>query len=123
MAAVDGKGLTALLDAGSYPELEGELSRAGLPALARLWPKFKPMHKLVLFKLLDMPRAMELYRLLPFEEKYLMLCGFPLQAIAPVLEDLPSNARRPFVALPRECFEQMSEELVRESRTRAAVKA
>lgn len=90
------------------------MSSANLAELAIAWPKLKPLQKLTLFKLLDAPRALEFYARLPFDEKYFLLCGFPLQSIAPVLEGLSSADRRRFVQLPREFYDRMFRQLVSE---------
>ena len=87
---------------------------AALAELAKTWTKLPALDKLVAFKRLDAPRALEFYTLLPFNEKYFLLCGFPLQSIAPVLEGLPLGQRRRFVSLPREFYERMFRQLVAE---------
>jgi hypothetical protein len=101
-----------LLDEKDYAALESSLADADLPKLAGLWPQFTQLHKLILFKLMDAPRALELYGLLPFKEKYFLLCGFPLNSIAPVLEALSPLERRHFVQLPREFYDRMFRQLV-----------
>ena len=73
------------------------------------------MQKLVVFKLLDAPRALELYGTLPFREKYFLLMGFPLNSIAPVLEGLSAAQRRHFVQLPRQSYDRMFRQLISES--------
>src|SRR5689334_5419950 len=83
-----------LLETKDYAGLEQLMIDADLEHLAGIWPKFKPMEKLILFKLLDAARAMEFYGMLPFKEKYYLLCGFPLNSIAPVLENLDAAERR-----------------------------
>lgn len=102
------------LRAADYPALEMLLAGTELEELAGAWTGFKPMEKLVVFKLLDARRAMDLYGLVGFKEKYYLLCGFPLNSIAPVLEDLVPVRRRLFVELPRECYDRMFRQLVSE---------
>lgn len=104
--------LRTLLRARDYAALEPELAAAALPALAKAWPALEPMEKLVAFKLLGAARALELYALLPFAERYFLLGGFPLQSIAPVLEGLGPLERRRFVQLPRDFYDQMFRRLV-----------
>ncbi|OGR84204.1 MAG: hypothetical protein A3J74_07790 [Elusimicrobia bacterium RIFCSPHIGHO2_02_FULL_57_9] len=101
-----------LLENKDYAGLEQLMTDAGLVELAQAWPRFKPLDKLILFKLLDAARAMEFYGLLPFKEKYYLLCGFPLNSIAPVLENLDAAGRRRFVQLPREFYDRMFRQLV-----------
>jgi hypothetical protein len=57
---------------------------------------------------------MQLYAALPMKEKYYLLCGFPLQSIAPVLENLTTAQKRHFVQLPRENYDRMFRQLVSE---------
>lgn len=114
MAAVDHSRIESLLKSRAYVELEQELASADLSELAGVWPKFGPMSKLVLFKLLDAARALEFYSCLPLKEKYYLLCGFPLSSIAPVLEDLSPVQRRLFVSLPKESYNRMFQQLVSE---------
>ena len=109
---MDPRRLKELLEARDYASLEPELGGCPLPALAAAWPKLSPMQKLVAFKLLDAPRALELYGLLVFEDRYHLLCGFPHQSIAPVLEALPPSERRRFVQLPRDSYDAMYRRLI-----------
>lgn len=106
--------LQELLRARDYAALEAALARAPLADLAAAWTKLSPLDKLTAFKLLDAPRALEFYSGLEFKEKYLLLCGFPLQSIAPVLEGLPPAQKRRFVQLPREFYDRMFRQLVSE---------
>ena len=101
------KSFRKLLQAADYARLSLALRDADLRALAGAWARFAPLEKLVLFKLLDPPRALEFYARLAFRDRYDLLCGFPLNSIAPVLEDLPPAQRRPFKQLPRECYDRM----------------
>lgn len=111
---MDEKAIRAGLAGRDYGRLETLMAAANLAELALLWPALAPLEKLVLFKLLDAPRALEFYARLPFNEKYFLLCGFPLQAVAPVLEGLPPAERRRFVQLPREFYDRMFRQLVSE---------
>src|SRR5688572_17995187 len=103
--AVNADTLKAPLKARAYGELGAVMARVKLAELSLAWPRLEPMEKLVLFKLLDAPRALEFYARLPFGEKYFLLCGFPLQSIAPVLDGLSPAERRRFVQLPREFYD------------------
>ncbi len=95
--------------------LRAWLAGADLAALARSWPRLDSLRKLLLFKLLAAPRAMELYGRLTFREKYFLFCGFPINAIAPVLEDAPPALRRAFVQLPAKFGVLMWRDLLREA--------
>ena len=108
------KPIEVLLHGNKYAELEKLMAEINLERLERFWPRFKPLEKLVLFKLLDAPRAMDFYGLLPFREKYYLLCGFPLNTIAPILESLKPSQRRLFVQLPRKFYDRMFRQLVSE---------
>src|SRR5206468_3053847 len=103
-----------LLEKKDYPGLETLVAQAELETLAEIWLQFRPLDKLVVFKLMDAVRAMELYERLEFKEKYHLLCGFSLQAIAPVLEPLTAVQRLVFVALPREFYDRMFRRLLSE---------
>jgi len=96
-----------VLSLDDYAALEKSLAEADLAELAASWSALAPMRKLVAFKLLDAPRALELYEKLPFAERYFLLCGFPLQSIAPILEKLSPLERRLFVQLPRGFYDRM----------------
>jgi Mg/Co/Ni transporter MgtE len=96
-----------LLEQRAYAEIRRKLAAAGTPELAAAWAELTPLQRLTLFKLLDAARALEFYEALPFADRYFLLGGFPLQAIAPVLEDLEPSARRLFVQLPRGSWERM----------------
>ena len=106
--------IEGLLQRADYLELEKIVADVNLKKLAEAWPNFKPLDKLVLFKLLDAPRAMDFYGSLGFKEKYYLLCGFPLSTIAPVLEKLSAAERRVFVQLPREFYDRMFRQLISE---------
>jgi Mg/Co/Ni transporter MgtE len=114
MATVEYRRIETLLKDAAYAELEELVSQAELAGLAELWAQFGAMSKLVLFKLLDADRALKFYALLPMKEKYYLLCGFPMQSIAPVLETLKPAERRVFVSLPREFYDRMFRGLVSE---------
>lgn len=106
--------IEGLLRGSEYAGLAGLLAGTELAQLAAVWTRLPPLGRLAAFKLLDAPRAMELYRRLPFKEKYHLLCGFPLSSIAPILEGLPPARRRLFVSLPRQCYDRMFRQLASE---------
>lgn len=104
--------LEALIERKDYGGLRRALAEADRETLAEAWPRFRPLEKLVLFKLMDAPAALEFYRGLPFKERYFLLCGFPLNSIAPVLEEASPAERRLFVQLPREFYDRMFRQLL-----------
>lgn len=105
--------VSRLLEAKDYAGLESALAGAPLADVAQLWSQLEPMQKLVCFKVMDAPRALELYEALSFDDQYFLLCGFPLQSIAPVLQGLTPAQRRSFVSLPRDFYDRMFRRLVR----------
>jgi len=113
---VDAAALARHLAAKDYAALEAALSAVSARELPKLWAGFKPLERLIVFKLLDAERALAVFELLPLEEKYFLFGGFPLAAIAPVLEDLPLMQRRHFVQLPRDAYERMYRSLLDASR-------
>ena len=106
--------VASLLREARYAELEKYMASVDLRGLAASWGRFSALDKLVLFKLFDAARALDFYACLPFKEKYFLLCGFPLSAIAPVLEKLKPSQRLLFVQLPRDFYDRMFRELVSE---------
>jgi Mg/Co/Ni transporter MgtE len=106
-------GLSRLIAEKDYAALEELLAAAPLADTAQLWTQLEPMQKLVCFKVMDAPRAFELYEAVSFNEQYFLLCGFPLQSIAPVLEGLTPIQRRVFVQLPRDFYDRMFRILVK----------
>ena len=71
------------------------------------------MEKLVYFKLLEPERAMDFYGRLDFHEKYFLLGGFDLNAIAPVLEALGEKNRPLFTPLAPSHYNRMLHQLAR----------
>jgi len=104
-----------LLAGKKYAALEARLAETPVKELARLVPALPAMDRLIVFKLLDASRAMEVFGELSFEDKYLVFCAFPLQAVAPALEGLSPAELRPFVQLPREDYDRMFRRLLAES--------
>ena len=103
----------ALIKSGAYCGLRVWLAAADRPALAQDWPRLKPLHKLIAFKLMDAASALAFYRLLPYKERYFLFSGFPLQSIAPVIAEAPASVRRLFVQLPANFHAVMLQELAR----------
>jgi Mg/Co/Ni transporter MgtE len=111
---MDARRLSKLLSARDFAAVDAALAAASIDELAQAWPDLLPMDQLVAFKLLDAPRGLELYSAVAFKDKYFLLCGFPLQSIAPVLEGLSPEDRRRFVQLPRDFYDKMFRRLVSE---------
>ncbi len=105
--------IEALTERADYAALKELAARVDRVELLEAWEKLKPMDKLVVFKLMNAPAALEFYESVSFREKYFLLCGFPLQSIAPLLE-APAE-RRLFVSLPREFYDRMFRRLLAES--------
>ena len=103
--------LRRLLARRSYALLRSRLAGERLEFLLAAWPGLDPMSRLVLFKLMDPLRAMEFYGALPYADRYHLFCGFPLDAIAPVLEPLEESERRLFHKMPRDYYERMFRDL------------
>jgi hypothetical protein len=103
-----------LLRGKRYAELGKLLAGMDLKALGLVWEGLSPIDKLVVFKLLDASRAMDFYGMVPFKEKYYLLCGFPLNVIAPVLEGLEVSQRRLFLQLPQKFYDRMFRQIVSE---------
>lgn len=114
MKAQDFEALEGMIAKRAFGLLKETLADTDRSELAEAWPRFKPLDKLVLFKLLDAQTALDFYTGLPFKERYYLLCGFPLDSIAPVLEAAPAADRRLFVQLPREFYDRMFRQLISE---------
>ena len=115
MPGLDAAVVKRRIERKDYASLEAELADAAPCDVAAAWSGFSALEKLIVFKLLDAPRAMELFGRLAFAEKYLVFCGFPPQSIAPAIEGLSPQERRPFVQLPREDYDRMFRQLLAES--------
>jgi len=108
------------LQAGNYVELKNFLGGPERSRLSSSWPGFKPLEKLILFKLMEIPQAMEFYESLSFQERYFLFCGFPLDSIAPILENLDPTQRRLFRQWPREFYDRMFRSLIAEAQEKVA---
>lgn len=94
-----------------YLELKAHLETAPLKDLLGPWKGFKPLEKLILFKLLSADRALRLYDSLDASEKYFMFCGLNRETIAPIVENLSDRERGLFVEIPKNSRYRMSREL------------
>lgn len=107
-----GEALRDLMARKDYARLRLALGACDPVALARRWPRLRPLEKLVFFKLMDASAAMDFYARLSFREQYFLFCGFPLQSISPILEEADASQRRLFVQLPRAFYESMFRRLL-----------
>lgn len=107
--------LPSLIKRRAYSSLKDRLGCEENGSLAQAWPALAPMEKLIIFKLMEPGRALEFFAVLPFEEKYFLYCGAPLETIAPVLEDLRAPERRLFHQLPRGFAEKMFRSLLEDN--------
>lgn len=95
-----------------FAPLERLAASLELPALVEAWRALPSLGRLALFKLLEPPRAMELFYRLGYDEKYFLFCGLPMSSVAPLLEGLPPQEKRRFVSLPRSCQGDMMRDLL-----------
>jgi len=105
--------IDAWITSGAYGDLRLWLATADRPALVHDWPRLKPLHRLIAFKLMDAASALAFYRRLPYREKYFLFSGFPPQSIAPIIAEASASMRRLFVTLPAKFYGVMLQELVR----------
>lgn len=111
--------LLSLIRRRDFARAKARLALEVDESLARVWVEFKPLEKLLAFKLLEPGRALEFFAVLPFPEKYFLYGGAPLETIAPLLESLPAAERRLFHQMPKSSSEKMLRRLLDESgRTR-----
>lgn len=105
-----------LLGRRAFAELKAVLGRFDLGSLAAVWGNFPVLERMILFKLLEAPRAAELWRLVSFEERYLLLMAQPREALGPELE--AAGGKGLFHELPRAEAGRMTRELIAEARRR-----
>ena len=103
-----------LLGLRAYAELKAWLKICDRSSLLRDWGAFPPVNQLVLFKLMDPQSAQVFYTRLGMRDRYLILCGFALSSIAPVLERLSAEEKGLFVSLPQKAYDRMFRQLVTE---------
>ncbi|MFH1379758.1 MAG: magnesium transporter [bacterium] len=100
-----------------YASLKNLLKEISPIDLVDGWGDFNSQEQLLLFKLLDRERAVEVFEELDFEDQYYLLGGIEPGSIGPVLEDLsPEDATGFFHRLPektvRKLFSIMKKERV-----------
>ncbi len=96
--------LAELIESKDYPLLKSRLT-GGVPADE--WAKLSPMQKLAVFKLLSPEAALEFFKTLSFEDKYLVFSGFEPGSIAPLTEELSAGRRALFEKLGRDAYGEM----------------
>lgn len=87
------------LSRGDYSGVKAALAADPAP-LRRAWPALEPLQRSAAFKLLGPAEALAFYRECSAEDRYFLLGGFDLGAIAPLLEALPASRRALFHRLP-----------------------
>lgn len=100
-----------MLDQAAYADLKECLARSSLEELSSLWDGFASFEKVILFKLMKAKKALALFPRLGFKDRFLLLCAFPPESIAPVLERLAPGDRRLFHRLPGTAYHSMFSEL------------
>lgn len=111
--------LKELLSRRAYGELKARLGVLDLGELAARWGRFSVPDRLVIFKLLDAPRAEDFWRRISFEDRYFLLMALPTESLGPALDHAEAGKRRLFHELPRPVAEKMTREMIAEGRRRA----
>ncbi|MFH2203166.1 MAG: hypothetical protein ABIJ96_08645 [Elusimicrobiota bacterium] len=96
-----------LIAGEDFAVLGREVGRCGLERLADAWREFRPIEKLILFKLMEPKRAFAFYARLDFDGKYFLLCAFDRNTIAPVLDKASRPVRALFKTLPASYYDRM----------------
>jgi len=99
--------LFSLLEYKQYRRLREALQAVSDGEILSCWSRFSPMGHLILFKLMEAGRAVQFFRILPFESRYFLLGGLPLGALGPVLHSMPNEEAQ-------EIFHQLDEEQAEE---------
>ncbi|MBI5882512.1 MAG: hypothetical protein HZB91_05345 [Elusimicrobia bacterium] len=103
--------LRLLLEDKDISGLRHAISSSGTEELAALFPGLAPMEKLACFKLMKYETAVAMFQRLSFSERYFLLCGFPLQSIAPLLSGLDGWQRTLFHESPPVLFDRLLDEM------------
>jgi Mg/Co/Ni transporter MgtE len=99
----------AALGTRDFRGLQGLLAGSADAEVARAFAALQPLEKAVCFKLLPRLRALALFPALSFQDRFLMIQAFPLEAVQPVLEDAPEEARALFHRLGPEDLSRLLE--------------
>jgi len=100
------------LSHADYKEIKSSLEVGDLTELLEAWRFFRPMERLLLFKLMEPRRALDFYSQLEFNERYFLLCAYEPNSIAPVLEKLSPQNRALFKPLPAVYYDRMLKMIV-----------
>ena len=100
------------MSAARYAELKTHLEGESVNNIAADWQKLKPLEKLIAFKLLSANKALEVYDLVGYAEKYFLFCGLGRETIAPILEPLSNMDRGLFIELPKNFSDKMMRALL-----------
>jgi len=104
-----------LLAEKNYKELKAFLQTIGSVDLAEGWSAFSPAEQVILFKLLSIARAVEIFEELEVEQQMHLLSTLEPGALGPVLEEVdPKDAARLFHRLPERVVKRMMGLLKRE---------
>ncbi len=97
-----------LLARKDYRELKSDLLEINPADLAEGWPRLTPFERLIVFKLLSIIRASELFEELNAEHQLQLLSALEIQALGPVLEDVGEvQAAALFHRLPERSLRRM----------------
>jgi len=84
-----------------YDELKRVLRELNPIDLADGWSNFQPQEQIIIFKLLDQSRTIEVFEELEFDEQFFLLNSLETGSLGPILEELPpKKAAYLFHALP-----------------------
>lgn len=85
-----------------FAALKALLARTPDAELLACWGGLAAVERAAAFKLLPRERALGLFARMPFDEQFLMIQAFPLESIAPLIEDAAPSARELFHRLTPE---------------------
>ncbi len=104
---------SSLIEQNRYADLKRLLEQEPISSILSEWKNLKPLERLVVFKLLPVDKALELYGKLDDSEKYFLFCGLGPQSIAPILENLSDRDRSLFIEIPKNFAEDMMAALLK----------
>jgi magnesium transporter len=101
--------LKDLLQRKDYRGLKAALAEIPAADLADGWGEFSPLPQIVLFKLLPVSRALDVFEELQPTEQMRLLCALEFGSLGPVLEDVPAKeAARLFHRLPERVVRRLT---------------
>jgi magnesium transporter len=108
-----------LLSSKDFKELKQDLLEINPSDLAEGWDRFSPFEQIVLFKLIPIVRAAELFEELDVPQQMHLLSTLELGALGPVLEDLDSaQVQSLFHRLPERTVRRLANMVRRAQSTR-----